>query len=202
MYAAAGICAVLLTAFLILPPAIVHTKKYSIYTDAESITPQETGIVFGAGVTSDMRPTRMLRERLDTAIDLYEHEKIQTLIVSGDNRSSHYNEPEVMAQYLISAGIPEDVIILDTAGLRTYDTCYRAENVFNIDTALLITHGYHLPRGLYLCSSFGIVSSGFSATQRTSYPAETFYKLREIAAIYRSVLDITIIKPTPDGEME
>ena len=182
--------------FLAIPPVIVYSGKYRIYRDIEDVYPMEVGIVFGAGVRPDGSPTPMLKDRLLTAQDLLEARKIETVLLSGDNTTSHYNEPQAMFTYLVEQGVPEDALVMDLAGRRTYDTCYRAKEIFGVDKAILITQGYHLPRSLYLCSTFGITSTGFSATQQ-EYAGELYYKLREVLALYKSVLDILIIHPTP-----
>jgi SanA protein len=130
-----------------------------------------------------------------TAKELYKEDKIQKIVVSGDNRVSHYNEPQVMYDYLVSEGIPKNSLVRDYAGRRTYDTCFRAKEIFEIEEALLISQGYHLPRAIFLCEKFGIEASGYSATRRP-YIGERYFKTREILALYKSILDIYILKPT------
>lgn len=186
----------ILGAILIVPPVIVHSGKHRIYKKVEDAEKTQVGIVFGAGILPDGTPTDMLMDRLDTAVELYKDEKIQKVVVSGDNRVSHYNEPQSMYDYLIENDIPEEDIERDYAGRRTYDTCYRAHEIFGIEKAILISQGYHLPRAIYLCEHFGIESTGLSAT-RHSYSGEPWFKTREIIALYASILDIYIIKPVP-----
>jgi SanA protein len=107
-----------------------------------------------------------------------------------------------MYDYLVEEGIPSEDIVRDFAGRRTYDTCYRAHEIFEIEEAILVSQGYHLPRAIFLCEKFEITSSGYSAT-RQNYVNENFYKSREILALYKSVLDIFLLKPTPVlGEKE
>jgi vancomycin permeability regulator SanA len=88
---------------------------------------------------------------------------------------------------------PEDVV-RDFAGLRTYDTCARAKDIWSIDKAILISQGYHLSRAIFTCNQLGIQSTGYSATQY-EYAGEDYYKLREILAIHKAVLDVFIIHP-------
>lgn len=191
-----AIACLALVVILAGPPVIIHSGKHQIYTKVKDVEETQVGIVFGAGVLPNGKPTDMLRDRLDTAAELYENEKVQKIVVSGDNRVSHYNEPQAMYNYLIENDIPEEDIVRDYAGRRTYDTCYRAHEIFGIEKAILISQGYHLPRAIYLCQNFGVESAGLSAT-RHSYPGETWFKTREIIALYRSILDIYIIKPVP-----
>ncbi len=187
---------ILIIAFLVIPPIFVYSGKYKIYRNVESVEKHKVGIVFGAGVHSDGSPTPMLQDRLDTAARLYEMGKIEKILVSGDNRTEHYNEPQAMYNYLLQKKIPKKAIIRDYAGRRTYDTCYRANYIFGLKEAILITQGYHLPRAIFLCNKLGVKSSGISATMR-DYQNEATYETREIAAIYASILDIYILKPTP-----
>ncbi|MBN2100777.1 YdcF family protein [Candidatus Dojkabacteria bacterium] len=183
-------------AFLISGPILVYRGKYQIYTKIDDVEKTRVGIVFGAGVKPTGEPSDMLEDRLKLAYDLYENDKIEKIVVSGDNRFSHYNEPQAMYNYLVRKGVNNEDIVQDFAGRRTYDTCYRAKEIFGIDEALLISQGYHLPRALFLCNKMGIESTGYSATLRT-YENEPQYKIREIIAIYWSVIDIYIRKPTP-----
>jgi vancomycin permeability regulator SanA len=182
--------------FIAIPPLIVYRGKYKIYREIDNVDETKIGIVFGAGVTEDHQPSDMLEDRLVIAKKLYESEKIERILVSGDNRVSHYNEPQVMYEYLINEGLPSEKIVRDYAGRRTYDTCYRAKEIFDVKEAILISQGYHLPRAIFLCEQFGITSSGYSATIQP-YINERFYKTREILALYKSVLDVYIITPTP-----
>jgi SanA protein len=85
--------------------------------------------------------------------------------MSGDNSTVYYNEPESMRQYALSLGVPDDAIVLDYAGRRTYDTCYRALNIFGIESAVITTQPYHLPRALFLCDRLGIDIQGVEVEQ-------------------------------------
>jgi vancomycin permeability regulator SanA len=121
--------------------------------------PQESAsiaMVLGAGIVSNQIPSGVLRERLDTAIDLYQKGTVQQILVTGDNRAFDYDEPKVMRNYLLSKNIPDNRITQDFAGRRTYDSCWRAKNVFKVDKVVLITQGFHMPRTAYLCKSVGL----------------------------------------------
>ncbi|MEA3357046.1 MAG: ElyC/SanA/YdcF family protein, partial [Patescibacteria group bacterium] len=179
---------ILTITFVTIPPALIYAGKYQIYREIQDIKPTQIGIVFGAGVKPDGTPHDMLEDRLLTAIELYNNETIEKIIVSGDNSTEHYNEPEAMQNFLSKNGIPDEDIIPDLHGVRTYDTCYRAKKTFGVDKAILISQGYHLPRAIYLCNHFGIDSTGYSATKR-SYENKLHYEIREVLALYRSVLD-------------
>jgi len=155
-------------------------------------------IVFGAGLTRSGEPTPILRDRVATAADLYFSGKAQKLLLSGDNPTLYYNEPGAMRQYALDLGVPESDIILDYAGRRTYDTCYRAMHIFGVKDALIITQSYHLPRALLTCRGLGLKAVGVSA-DRQSYNARsmTRWRLREIPATLMAVWDVYVSRPLP-----
>lgn len=195
-----------LTAVLIftLPPILIYlneTKK--IYKTIDSVEHYKVGIVFGAGVNANGTPSDMLADRLDTAAKLYEEGKIEKILVSGDNRFDHYNEPEVMYKYLTETkGVPNENIVRDFAGRRTYDTCVRAKEIWGLEKALLITQGYHLSRALFTCNGLGLQSEGFSATLHY-YIGEEQYKFREFLALNKAVFDLYVSAPEyVSGEKE
>ena len=108
-------------------------------------------IVFGAGLWRDGSPSPVLQDRVATAADLYFSGKVKKILMSGDNRFIYYNEPGAMKKFALSLGVPEEDIVLDYAGRRTYDTCYRARAIFGLKEAILVTQSFHLPRALILC---------------------------------------------------
>jgi SanA protein len=109
-----------------------------------------------------------------------------------------YNEPGAMHEYALELGVPEKDIILDYAGRRTYDTCYRAKSIFKVDQAILVTQRFHLPRAIFLCDQFGIVSQGVESDLRTySRYSLRYWNLREILATISAMWDVWIQKPVP-----
>jgi len=115
---------------------------------------------------ADGRPTPALADRVWTAAALYKAGKVRKLLMSGDNRFINYNEPETMRQYALAQGVPDEDIVLDYAGRRTYDTCYRAEHIFGVQDAILVTQWFHLDRALYTCGKLGIDAVGVAADRR------------------------------------
>ena len=112
------------------------------------------------GLWRNGTPTPVLQDRIETAADLYFAGKVEKLLMSGDNRFIYYNEPGAMREYAISLGVPEEDIVLDYAGRRTYDTCYRAKAIFGLEKAILVTQAFHMPRALYTCNQLGVESPG------------------------------------------
>jgi SanA protein len=114
-------------AVLILPRLITALFAIPRSYSAQATPTTPVAIVFGAGLWRDGTPTTVLRDRIATASELYFAGKVQKILMSGDNRYLDYNEPGAMRDYALSLGVPEEVIVLDYAGRRTYDTCYRAD---------------------------------------------------------------------------
>ncbi|MCU0519233.1 MAG: YdcF family protein [Anaerolineae bacterium] len=172
----------------------------AIYTPDElSVIPdQQVAIVFGAGYWPNGVLSLILRERLEGAIELYEAGRVQKLLFSGDNRIAEYNEPAVMLAYTLERNIPREDIILDYAGRRTYDTCYRARDIFGLSRATLVTQRYHLPRALVTCGALGLEVVGYSANR---YQHQGWYliryRLREIPALWLAWWETHVTHPTP-----
>jgi SanA protein len=160
----------------------------------ESVVPSEVAIVFGAAVYSDGRLSSILRDRMDTAINLYKSGKVEKLLVSGDNSVDHYNEPGAMLDYAISKGVDPADIQPDYAGLRTYDTCYRARHIFQVEEAILVTQNFHLPRAIFTCRQMGIEAVGTGADLRP-YRGSRWYEFREVIATTRALWDVLRRKP-------
>jgi SanA protein len=181
--------------FIAVPFAIVQYGKNKIYDDVEKMPGYDVAIVFGAGIKANTEPNDMLKDRLDTVAELYYSGKVNKMLLSGDNSAPDYNEPQVMYNYLLYVhDIRAEDLVRDYAGLRTYDTCARAKNIWNIDKALLVSQGYHLSRAIFTCNKLDIESSGFSAT-KYDYFGERYYKTREIIALHRALWDVYISPP-------
>jgi SanA protein len=174
---------------------MVQKAKDNIY-QVESVPGTRAAVVFGAGLNRDGTPTTVLRDRVRTAAELYQAGKVDKLLMSGDNRFINYNEPGAMKTFALQIGIPEDDIVLDYAGRRTYDTCYRAKEIFLLQKAILVTQNFHLPRALYICNGLGLDAWGVSADLR-SYRDSEFWKIREIPASLNAYLQVHITRPEP-----
>ena len=165
---------------------------------AEEAPPSKAAIVFGAGLYKDGSPSPVLKDRVATAVDLYQKGKVEKILMSGDNRFVDYNEPASMKAYAISLGVPEDVIVLDYAGRRTYDTCYRAREIFGLKEALLVTQKFHLPRAIFTCSVLGVDVNGVIADLRDYHAhSRQFWIVREIPATLVAVWEVYVTKPQP-----
>ena len=167
-----------------------------VFNPNQEIPTADVAIVFGAGLRRDGRPTSVLHDRVVTAVELYQNGTVKKLLMSGDNRFEYHNEPGSMRNLAVELGVPDEDIVLDYAGRRTYDTCYRAKEIFEVKNAILVTQRFHLDRALYLCDALEIEAIGVTADRR-SYRGQSFWYLREIAALTNAWLDIHFLQPQP-----
>lgn len=138
-------------------------------------------LVLGCSVRSNGKPSAMLRDRLDAAIALYKAGAAPKLLLSGDNSIDEYNEPASMYKYAVEQGIPEEDIFLDYAGFSTYESVYRAKEVFCVDSMIIVTQKYHLFRSIKIADSLGINARGVSADQK-KYSGRFYNEAREVLA--------------------
>jgi SanA protein len=157
---------------------------------------ERVAIVFGAEVRGGGRLSDVLRDRMDTAIRLYETGRVQKLLVSGDNQFVDYDEPSAMMAYAIAQGVAPEDVQPDYAGRRTYDTCYRAGHIFQVESAILVTQEFHLPRAIFTCRQLGIESVGVSADAQP-YLGARWYEVRETGATLAALWDVIRQQPAP-----
>ena len=183
---------------LLIPRLVSGYYAHGKIFSTSNIPVRRVAIVFGAGLWRNGTPTPVLADRVTEAANLYFAGKVEKLLMSGDNRFVDYNEPEAMRQLALKLGVPNDAIVLDYAGRRTYDTCYRAKAIFKVDQAILVTQAFHMPRALYLCNLLGVDSIGVEANQRTYRKLSLLYwNARELFATAAAVWDVNIGHPFP-----
>lgn len=157
-------------------------------------------IVLGAGIYADGTPTPILKDRLDTALKLYWAGVCDRILVTGDNGQEEYNEVKCMYDYLKNRNVPKDAIFTDHAGFSTYDSMYRAQSIFEIKKAIVVTQSYHLYRALYIGNNLGYQCVGVASDQNR-YSGQLFRSAREILARDKDVLKTLVkMKPKYDGD--
>ncbi len=191
--------AFLVAGLLLLPRLVTGWFAASkTFSQVEAAPAGRVAIVFGAGLWRDGRPTPVLRDRVATAASLYFAGKVEKLLMSGDNRFDSYNEPAAMRDYAIELGVPDEAIVLDYAGQRTYDTCYRARDIFGIRQAILVTQAFHLPRALYTCNKLGVKAIGVPADRRIYRFYSLFaWNMREVPATLVALWEVHVSRPQP-----
>jgi len=193
---------VIITAALILPWLlrmwVDWLVRERVFTSPEAAPANHVALVLGAGLRRDGFPTPILYDRVVTAVDLYQAGTVNKLLMSGDNRYDWYNEPEAMRQLARRLGVPDEDIVLDYAGRRTYDSCYRAKEIFELQAVTVVTQQFHLNRALYLCQSLGLEAVGVVADRRAyRAPSIQWWELRELAALVNAWLDVHLLRPQP-----
>lgn len=156
-------------------------------------------IVLGCKVQSDGSPSHMLNDRLEVGVDVYyglsENEKGSKLLMSGDHGTEEYNEVYTMKQFAISEGIESSEIFMDHAGFSTYESIYRAKEIFGAKKIIIVTQEYHLYRALHIADALGVEAYGVSADLR-SYAGQLKFSAREVLARNKDFIT-AIFKPEP-----
>ncbi len=152
-------------------------------------------LVLGCGVWDNGQPSHMLEDRLKRSIEVYNGGGAPKLLMSGDHGREDYDEVGVMKQFAIDAGIPSEDIFMDHAGFSTYESLYRAKEIFGAKKIIIISQAYHLYRALYIADALGIEAYGVGADYR-SYQNQTMRELREILARCKDFVT-SITKPEP-----
>lgn len=180
-------------------PRLYTALRYQSQIHTVADVPQaRVAIVFGAGLQRDGRPAAVLYDRILTAVELYRAGKVDKLLFSGDNRFEYYNEPGAMRAVALELGVPDSDIVLDYAGRRTYDSCYRARVIFGVTEATLVTQAFHLPRALFLCDVLGLSAAGVAADRREYRRSSlAIWNLREVLATAAAVWDVVVARPEP-----
>lgn len=147
----------------------------------QDVQPAQAALVLGAYVFPDGTPSTMVEDRLITAYDLYQAGKVKKILISGDHGQIEYDEVNAMRRYLEAKGVPTEDIFMDHAGFDTYDSMYRARDVFQVDSAIVVTQAFHLPRAVWLARRLGLEAEGVVA-DRWEYAGAKYYATREVLA--------------------
>jgi vancomycin permeability regulator SanA len=184
---AAGLSFILLSTIIIgCYYTIEPYKKFAVTPESAKHT--NVGLVLGAGINKQGKPYNELKARLDSAADALQKETVDHLLLSGDNRYEHYDEPTAMKNYLIEArGIAPEKLTADFAGRSTFESCERAAKVFGLRDVLVFSAGSHLPRAIYLCRHFGIETHGIASGLEANNSSRR-EPLARVKAIYNTLV--------------
>lgn len=160
-----------------------------IYSEITEIPSAKTAIILGASVHSDGKLSPILKDRVETAYQLYKLNKIEDFLVSGDHKTDDYNEVNAIENYLLEKGVPQKDIVLDHAGFDTYDSMYRSKVVFNVQNAIVITQKFHLPRSIFIAKNMGLDYKGLEAAP-VAYTSSENIKRREQLANFKAVWEL------------
>lgn len=194
--------AVILAALILCVAVLIVNGSVKSYAEKRILTEDEASakeadciLVLGAGVWEGGVPSHMLADRLDEAISLYELGASGKLLMSGDHGRTDYDEVNVMKGYAVEAGVPSEDVFMDHAGFSTYESLYRARDVFKAERIIIVTQRYHLYRALYVAGKLGLEAYGVASDPRT-YRGQQFREAREILARCKDWA-YTVVMPEP-----
>ena len=167
---------------------IIENKDYSSLQDIDCI------LVLGAGVWGE-NPSPMLKDRLLEGVNLYQNNVAPKIIMTGDHGREEYDEVNVMKKYAMDKGVPSGDVFMDHAGFSTYESLYRAKEIFEADKVVIVTQKYHLYRALYIANQLGIEAYGVASDPR-KYVGAAYREIREILARNKDFIQC-IFKPEP-----
>ena len=173
------------------------TTKGKILTAQQAATLADVDciLVLGCGVRADGSPSDMLHDRLRRGVELYEADAAPKLLMTGDHGRKNYDEVDVMKSFAVDAGIPSEDVFMDHAGFSTYESMYRAKEIFQAKKIIIVTQQYHLYRAIYIAESLGMEAYGVASDYRT-YSGQTAREVREILARVKD-FGTSILKPKP-----
>ncbi len=176
---------------------VVSAAKKQIISpeEAASLDDVDCIIVLGCLVRPGGRPSDMLADRLRRGVELYKSGAAPKILMSGDHGQKDYNEVQAMKDYALDSDIPSSDVFMDHAGFSTYDSIYRAKEIFGAEKIIIVSQEYHLHRALLIARKLGLDAYGVSSDYHT-YGGQTFRELREIAARNKDFI-YTIFKPKP-----
>jgi vancomycin permeability regulator SanA len=183
-----AVAMILLVAFAVVQLIVVGGTRSSIFS-ADDVPAAYAVIVPGASVLRNGTPSDILADRLTVAANIYAAGKAEKILVSGDNGQDGYDEVNVMRRFLLGKDVAPEDIFLDHAGFDTYDTMYRARNVFGITDAIVVTQRYHLYRALFVASNLGIAATGV-ASNLQPYVKQAWFSARETLSRVKAVGDV------------
>ncbi len=198
------ICVVLVTGIGILGlnGYVKQSGKKQILTvqEAQELADVDCILVLGCAVWSGGRPSYMLEDRLLVGTQLYENGVSGKLLMSGDHGRKDYDEVNTMKDFAMEQGVPSEDIFMDHAGFSTYESMYRAKEIFQADKIVIVTQEYHMYRALYVAKQLGMEAYGVTSDPRT-YQNQTYRELREILARVKDVFTVFFrVEPSVLGE--
>jgi SanA protein len=189
---------IVITFFVLFCNKHIETKTEPfLYNNINVLPRTRVALVLG---TSNKRTNgdenMYFTNRIKAARDLYYYGKIRKLILSGDNSKDYYNEPKEMKKALMLMGVPDSAMVLDYAGLRTFDSMIRAKEIFGLDTVMVVSQRFHNERAVFIARENGIIAYGYNASN-VEYQNTLKVKTRELFAKVKCFLDVYLLGTRP-----
>ena len=190
-----------LLAVAALTPCVINAfvvfsaDRYIISQEEAAMLDADCILVLGARVNSDGTLSHMLEDRMSCGVSLYKSGAGRMILASGDHGQTEYDEVNSMKQYAVDNGVPADDVFLDHAGFSTYESMYRARDVFEVKKVVIVTQRYHLYRAVYNARALGLEAYGVASDLRT-YGKPIYNNTREFLARVKD-FGMCIIKPEP-----
>lgn len=194
------VLAALLIAALLLPIGtsyfvMASTEEQIITLDEANTLGVDAILVLGARVWDDGEPSAILKDRLRTGVSAYEAGASDRLLMSGDHGQKDYDEVNAMKDFAVEQGVPSEAVFMDHAGFSTYESLYRARDIFQVKSVIIVSQQYHLYRALYIANSLGLNAYGVSCDRR-AYNPYLLFDVRETLARAKDVL-YSLLQPLP-----
>ncbi|MFA6520373.1 MAG: ElyC/SanA/YdcF family protein [Candidatus Paceibacterota bacterium] len=156
----------ILLLFIVVSNLVIYFgSKSHIYKNIDDVGEAQVALIPGAAILENGAISSIFKDRVNTAIELYRAKKVKKILVSGDNSTVAHNEVDPVRNYLLEKGIPDADIFLDHAGFDTYSTMYRARDIFQVESVIISTQSFHLPRSVFIARALGLEASGLSADE-------------------------------------
>lgn len=195
-YMLIGLTVVLGSGFLSINKYVESMGTQYIYS-ADDVPAADTVLILGAYVLPDGTLSTMLKDRVMTGYELYSNGKAPKIIVSGDHGRQEYDEVNTMKDFIKNEGVNGQDIFMDHAGFSTYESLYRARDIFQVKEVIIVTQRYHLMRAVFIARELGLQAYGVASDRHDYGPVMTSYEIREMAARNKDFLMARYIKPQP-----
>ena len=181
--------------------SVYYESKNFLFSKAKNLPSTKTALLLGTSKKlRNGNDNLYFKYRIDACLELFRSGKVSHILISGDNGSKEYNEPQDMKNELISRGIPEEKITLDYAGFDTYDSVLRAKMIFGQDAFIVVSQKFHNQRAVYIARRNGIHAYGYIARDvKKMNGLKT--KIREFFACVKAYIEVKVnVNPTYLGE--
>lgn len=176
---------------------IAKQAKDNIFTTYDAVPQYDVAVVLGTSKYIGKSLNTYYTHRMNSAIDLFQQDKVKQFLLSGDNAHRSYNEPWTMKRDLLKAGVPEAQIHLDYAGFRTLDSIVRAKKIFASERFLIVTQRFHCERALFIANAYQIDAQCFAVAGPTNMKQQLRMRIRELMARVKAFLDLYIMDTQP-----